>query len=169
MRVPHPNVAEAVRIKTPLFFCNVRVGALTSNDTDDPVIQAGTRREADVKQNRLTPGATRIRARIHAPQHPAPNFVIPNRAEGPVRLALSGVEGNLLSCLPLNSKIYRRTSIYFSAGTPASTLPPFATEKTSSLATSANPSSPPVTCSPPPLLRGQPPPASEAPCCTWPI
>src|SRR5579864_17619 len=44
--------------------------------------------------------------------------VIPNRRR-PVR--------NPLSCPPHNFKVYRHTSIYLSAGTPASTSLPFAT------------------------------------------
>src|SRR5271156_2836854 len=63
---------------------------------------------------------------------PSPHLVIPSKAR------------NLLSSTALSCKRYRRTSIYYSAGTPASTCPPPATRKKSKPATSANPSSPPA-------------------------
>src|ERR1700722_15694248 len=100
---------------------------------------------------------------IRFPMHPAPaspNCSSPSLARQPMPpshptfvIPRSAATRNLLSCPPPNCIIYRRTSIYCSAGTLASTSPPSATPKKSSPATSAKASSPPVTCSPIPLFK----------------
>jgi hypothetical protein len=60
-----------------------------------------------------------------------------------------------------NSNVYRPTSIYYCAGTPARTSHPSATPMKSSPATSANPSSPPKPFSQPRTAWGRPPPSIQ--------